>query len=247
MSLASLPLALKRILLTGASSGIGWATALALAEAGATVVATGRRQDRLTVLREAGSSLSGSIETIAGDLNQPAFIGSLAERAGSVDILVNNAGQLSHAPFLESDPVDWETVFQTNVFAVLRLTQLIARNMVAAGAGHIINVTSVLAREVTPYTLVYAASKHAQRAIGEGLRVELRQHGIKVTDVLPGLVTTEINRGITHPLASDYYIKRSEKFPYLEPSDIAAAILFACSASPNAAPEVIEINPARRF
>jgi NADP-dependent 3-hydroxy acid dehydrogenase YdfG len=244
--MTALPLLDRRILLTGASAGIGQATAQALVQAGATVFATGRRMQRLEALRDSVGDAPGRIEIIAGDLADPAFIAALAEWAATPDILINNAGQLRHAPFLESDPADWLTVFDSNVLAVLRLTQLVARKMVAAGSGHIINVTSTLAGEVTPYTLAYAASKHALRAVCRGLRVELRQYGIKVTEVAPGLVTTEINRAIPHEAVRSYYRERSTGIAYLEPSDIAAAILYAASTSPNALPELLDVRPVRQ-
>jgi NADP-dependent 3-hydroxy acid dehydrogenase YdfG len=236
----------RRILLTGASSGIGWATAQLLVNAGASVLATGRRNERLLALREGIKDASGTLDVLTGDLTDAAFIENLVDHAADVDVLINNAAQLRHAPFLESSLDDWRDIFESNVFALLRLTQAVARRMVAAGGGHIVNVSSVLAYEVTPYTLVYAASKHAVRAIGKGLRTELRAHGIKVTEIVPGLVSTEINRGITHASVRDYYAARAHSLPYLDPTDIAAAILYAVSASSNASPEVIEVKPARQ-
>jgi NADP-dependent 3-hydroxy acid dehydrogenase YdfG len=243
---SSTPLAGRRVLLTGASAGIGRATAQALAGAGATVLATGRRAERLDTLARDLADAPGTVEFLAGDLTDPAFVQELVDWAGTPDVLVNNAGQVRHAPFLESDPADWAAVFESNVLSVLRLTQAVARRMSERKSGHVINVTSVLAGEVTIYTLAYAASKHALRAIGEGLRLELRPHGIKVTEVAPGLVTTEINREIRHPGVRDYYEARSRRFPYLEPADIAAAILYAVSAGPNVSPERLEIRPARQ-
>jgi NADP-dependent 3-hydroxy acid dehydrogenase YdfG len=224
----------KRVLVTGASSGIGQATARAFAEAGASVVATGRSAEGLRAL---GGSATA---TVAGDLTDRAFATRLAESAGAVDILVNNAGALKHAPFLESDPADWARVFEINVQAVLVLTQLIARGMAARRSGHIINLSSILARRVAPVTTVYSASKHAVAAISIGLRQELRAHGIRVTEIAPGVVDTKVFRDLEDPALVARY--STPKFEPLTATQIAETILFAARTDPNACPELIEIK-----
>lgn len=225
----------RTALVTGASSGIGRATALALAGAGWSVLGMGRDRDAL-------ASLSGSgIRTMAGDLTDPGFVDAVAAEAGAVGLLVNNAGTLAHAPFLETPRHAWRGVFALNVDALLDLTQQVAAGMAARGAGHIVLVSSLLARKVAPNTLVYAASKHAVAAIASGLRQELRPHGIRVTEIAPGLVGTRIQREVTHAGVKAGYA--ALPFAWLAPEDIAAAILGAAEAPPNVSTDLVEIRP----
>ena len=139
----STPLSGKLALVTGASAGIGRATALALAEAGARIIATGRRKVELESLaRQCGGA---GIEIVAGDLNDARFALELAERARSVDILVNNAGILKYAPLLDMTNSDCEDMFRTNVLASFRITMAVARSMAELRRGHIIVMTSIAA------------------------------------------------------------------------------------------------------
>jgi NADP-dependent 3-hydroxy acid dehydrogenase YdfG len=233
-------LAGRRALVTGASSGIGRATALALAAAGADVVATGRREDRLRALAQETSR--GGITPIAGDITDKRFIASLAERAGPVGILVNNAGMSHNAPFLDGDMALWEQVIATNVTALLRLTQIVARGMAERGGGHIVNISSALARAVYPNTLVYAATKHAIRAISAGLRLDLHQKGIKVTEVAPGLIgDTDLLRHTSHPA----FLEGLKERPYapIAPEDVARTVVFAVGAPGRVVLDLIEVKP----
>ncbi len=230
----------RRALVTGASSGVGRVTASALAAAGAQVVATGRREDQLRALSEAAPA--GVISFVAGDITDRSFIAALAETAGPVDILVNNAGIAHHAPFLDGDIDLWERMIATNVTAVLRLTQLIARGMAARGGGHIVNVSSALARAVFPNTAVYAATKHALRALTTGLRLDLHKTGIKVTEIAPGLIgDTGFLRHTNHPA----FLQGLDARPYkpITAEDVARAIVFAVGTGGNAEVDLIEIKP----
>jgi NADP-dependent 3-hydroxy acid dehydrogenase YdfG len=224
-----------RVLVTGASSGIGAATALALARHGAQVFATGRDRDAL------GSLEADGIRTLAGDLLAPDFPAALCDWAGDCDILVANAGRLKHAPFLDSRPEDWRAMFELNVLATLDLVQRVGHGMVARGSGHIVLVSSLLARRVTRNTMVYAASKHAVAAIAAGLRLELGPAGIRVSEIAPGLVRTRVFRDIDHPAARDAYAAMD--FEFLQPDDVAAAILVAVTARPGASADLIELRP----
>lgn len=220
-------------LVTGASSGIGRATALALAAAGYSVLGTGR--DRAALAGLAG------VQTMAGDLTDPGFVDEVVAAAGDTKILVNNAGTLSHAPFLETPRHAWRGVFDVNVNALLDVTQGVARGMAARGQGHIVLISSLLARKVGPNTMVYAATKHAVAALAAGLRMELRPHGIRVTEIAPGLVATNIQREITHEGVLSGYAGLG--FEWLSPQDIADAILGAVQAGPNVSTDLIEIRP----
>lgn len=231
----------KRILVTGASSGIGRATALALAAEGAHVIGTGRRQNELDKLRADAGDLPGVIETVAGDLTDKSFLAPLVEAAEPVDVLVNCAGMLGHGPFLDSDPEDWAPVWELNVHAPMRLSQAIGRGMRERGAGHIINVTSILAGKAYRFTLPYTATKHAIRGICRTLRVELAEYGIKVTEVTPGLTDTPILRKFDDDEAAADYDAR----PYrpLDAEEVANAIVYVAMSNPNTCPERVMVNP----
>jgi NAD(P)-dependent dehydrogenase (short-subunit alcohol dehydrogenase family) len=140
----SMPLSGKAVLVTGASAGIGRATAIALAQAGARIIATGRRKPELdTLAKQCGG---GAIETVVGDLNDARFVDDLANRAPDVDILVNNAGILKYAPLMDMTDTDCEDMFRTNVLASFRVTLAVARSMMERRRGHIIIMTSIAAR-----------------------------------------------------------------------------------------------------
>lgn len=229
-------------LVTGASSGIGRAVAAALAHEGARVIATARRADRLAALAEACKSSTGRIEPIAGDINDEAFIRKLAAVASGANILVNSAGTLAYAPFLELTADECDAMFATNVLAPLRLSQAIAAAMASRGSGHIIMISSLAAREVFRFSSVYSATKHALAAITKGMRMELQERGVKVTEIAPGTVDTEMRQNLRHPAVLAALAKR--KFVPLPVQDVADAVVFAATAPPNNVIDLIELRPA---
>jgi 3-hydroxy acid dehydrogenase / malonic semialdehyde reductase len=231
-----------RVLVTGATSGIGRATALAFMAEGAVVYGVGRRQEQLNTLEKEATEAGFKFIGVQADFTESDAAEYITAKVGQIDILVNVAGIAKQTPILEGDPADWQRIFDTNVLATLRLTQAIAKPMVARGEGHIINITSALARAVYPYTTVYAASKHALAAITRGLRLELCKKGIKVTEVAPGLVgDTEFLDATTHPDVVASYKAR----PYLPITavSVADAVVFAASVPGNAEIELIELKP----
>lgn len=234
----SMPLVGKSVLVTGGSAGIGKATVSALAQAGAKVIATGRRQAALDALkRQCGSN----VDIIAGDLNDAGFVEKLAARARDVDIFVNNAGVLKYAPLMDMTDADCEWMFRTNVLAAFRVSQAIARSMIVRGSGHIIVMTSTAAREVYQLGGVYCATKHALSALTRSMRIELQGQGIKVTEVAPGMVDTEIRATSDHPRVLAAISTR--KFGPLTPEEVAEAVVFAAQAAPNCCPDLIELRP----
>lgn len=228
----------RTVLVAGASSGIGRETALMFAAGGASVIAVARNAEKLATLK---AEAEGDISAIAGDLTDGEFVARLVAEAGDVDILVNLAGRTAHAPFLDSDPDMWRAAWELNVHALLVLSQGIARGMVARGSGQIINVSSILARQVYPLTMFYAATKHATAAVTRGMRIELAEYGVRVTEVAPGLVDTDLMSQPDHPDVVAAYAKRQDA--RLPPADVARAIVFAAGASPGTVPELIALNP----
>jgi len=226
----------KQVLITGASAGIGRACAVSLARAGAKVLATGRNEQELGRLKN-----EVPVRTIAGDLNDAGFAGELASAARDVDIFVNNAGVLRYAPILDITDEDCEGMFRTNVLASFRILRLIAKQMVARRTGHIIVMSSIAAREVYPLANIYCATKHALCAITRALRVELQGQGIKVTEIAPGMVDTEIRATSTHPRVLEAI--KNRKFSPLTPQEIAESVLYAAQADANCCPDLIELRP----
>lgn len=235
----STPLVGKAVLVTGASAGIGRATAIALARSGAKVIATGRRQTALDALKKQCGERA--VETIAGDLNDTRFVDELAKAARAVDIFVNNAGVLKYAPIMDMTDADCEWMFRTNVLAALRVTQAVAKSMIDRRRGHIIIMSSIAAREVYQLGVIYCATKHALSAIARGLRIELQSHGIKVTEIAPGMVDTDIRASSDHPRFVAALNART--FDPLTPEEVAEAAVFAAQAAPNCCPDFIELRP----
>jgi NADP-dependent 3-hydroxy acid dehydrogenase YdfG len=230
------------VLITGASAGIGRATALVLAQANATVIATARNNEALLELSRECAEMGQPIRTLAGDLNDSDFIRALTLFAGEVDVLVNNAGVLTYAPILEIQPDDYVAMFNTNVFATLALTQAVAQGMLARGRGHLIMVTSTGAREVFPFAGAYCASKHAISAITRSLRLELQPKGIRVSEVAPGLVDTQIRKNNNHPEVLAAQAQR--KTVPLTVDDVANTIAHvALSKAPSGSLDFIELRP----
>jgi NADP-dependent 3-hydroxy acid dehydrogenase YdfG len=229
----------QSVLVTGASAGIGKATVAALVAAGATVLATGRREDALAALvKEHGAR---SVQTIAGDLNDGGFVEALAARAKDVDILVNNAGILTYAPVMDMTFEDTAAMFTINVLAAFRVMHALAKPMVARQRGHIIVMSSTAAREVYRLGVVYCATKHALSALTRGFRIELQRFGIRVTEIAPGMVDTDIRNTSSHPDVQAAV--QARKYEPLTPQEVAEAVVFAAQSPPNCGTDLIELRP----
>jgi NADP-dependent 3-hydroxy acid dehydrogenase YdfG len=189
----------KTVLITGATSGIGEATAVKFAESSDRLIITGRRKEHLEKLAENLHNTFGTeILALCFDVrNRPdveRHLGGLPVEWQKIDILINNAGLavgLSHID--EGDTDDWDRMVDTNVKGLLYVTRVIAPLMVSRGTGHIFNIASIAGKEVYENGAVYCASKHAVDALSRGMRIDLLKHGIKVTNIAPGMVETEFS------------------------------------------------------
>ncbi|MBX4858903.1 SDR family oxidoreductase [Rhizobium sophorae] len=225
----------KVALVTGASSGIGAATALKLAEAGAKVGIAARRTDKLENLKKEIVSKGGEALVIEMDVVDPASVDAGVKRLvgayGSIDILVNNAGlmPLSDVDHFKVD--EWHRMVDVNVKGLLNTTAAVLPQMINQHSGHIFNMSSIAGRKVFKGLSVYCATKHAVAAFSDGLRMEVGQkHNIRVTCIQPGAVATELYDHITEP----GYIKQmddlAKQMTFLQGADIGDTIVFAAQA-----------------
>ena len=221
----------KVAIVTGASSGIGYATCLALSKAGARMAAGARRTDRLESLEKEIAKNGGEILIQKLDVTKKAecdsFVDAAAKKWGMVDILVNNAG-LMPLSFFKSLKVDeWDRMIDVNIKGVLYCTAAAIPHMLAKKSGHIVNISSVAGRVVFPAGSVYCATKHAVTALSEGLRQEFStRSNIRVTCIEPGVVATELTNTITDK-SLEKFVEATKQMEALHAEDIANAILFA--------------------
>jgi len=183
------------VIVTGASSGIGEATARRLARVGAKLVITARRPDRLEALARELDPAGASVLAVAGDVTSDAdrktLMAAAVKKFGRIDGLVNNAGFGTRGP-LELVPIDAiRRNFETNVFSLLALTQLVIPGMRERGSGCVVNIGSVAGRISRPFSSIYDSTKHALEAFTDGLRGELMPFGVRVSLIRPGFILTE--------------------------------------------------------
>lgn len=190
----------KTALVTGATSGIGEATARVLAKKGYNLIITGRRADRLQKLNDSLEEEFGiKSHALMFDIRERAqtesAIDALPAHFRNIELLVNNAGLASGLEHIdEGDPIDWDKMIDTNVKGLLYITRVVAKMMVKMEkGGHIINIGSIAGVQTYENGTVYCASKHAVHAISQGARMDLLGHGIKVTEIRPGMVETEFS------------------------------------------------------
>lgn len=221
----------KIALITGASSGIGKATAYKLSESGFDLILCGRRIDRLEELAKDLQVKTHILTFDVRDLDAVNLaIESLPGDWKNIDLLVNNAGNAHGlSTFHQGDIADWDAMIDGNVKGLLYVSKAIIPNMVKRGIGHIINISSVAGKQTYENGAVYCASKKGVEAISEGMRLDLTKHGIKVTNVAPGAVQTEFSE-VRFKGDKERADKVYQGFEALKAEDIADVIAYAVNA-----------------
>ncbi len=212
----------RTAIVTGASSGMGRTFARALAAEGANVVVNGQRAERLEQL----ASEHPRIRAVPGDITDPQLVDRLFERAleefGSLDIVLNNAGYMTSGPIDEIDLDLMSRMVRINVEAAFRVMYKAVKHFKSTGSGHLVNTSSIVGVKVAAEVGAYAGTKHAIEALAHALRLEVARTNIRITNLQPGLVATELHRAYEVPMAK----QRNISHP-LQPEDIARAMVFA--------------------
>ncbi len=224
----------KTVFVTGASSGIGRATALAFAQEGARLLLCARRLERLEAFKQSLTDAGApAVHVFALDVQDrsavEAAIAGLPSEWKDIDVLVNNAGlSRGFTKLQEDDPQNWEEMIDTNVKGLLYVTRAVVPGMVARGRGHVINMGSTAGYTTYANGAVYCATKAAEKAISEGLKIDLMGTPVRVTSIDPGMVETAFSevrfRGDTEKAAKVY-----QNITPLGPEDVADAIVWAAS------------------
>jgi len=243
------------VIITGASSGIGEATARRLVRGGAQVVISARRQERLDALARELDPSGARVLAVAGDVTSDAdrrrLVESTLAKFGRIDGLVNNAGYGTRGP-LEIVPVEaMRRNFETNVFSLIALTQLVLPTMRAQGSGCIVNIGSVAGRIARPLSSIYDATKHALEALTDGLRGELEPFGVRVSLIRPGYIVTEFVSAAD--AASDKFLEQAGPYePFLAGFRVGYKKLRRVAGKPDDIARCVESaltseNPAPRY
>ena len=240
----------KAVAITGASSGIGEATALTLARAGASVALGARRKDRIDALAERIEDEGGTAVALEVDVTDEAqaraFVESAAERLGRLDALINNAGVMLLGPVEQGSSDDWRTMIDVNVLGLLYCTAAALPIMRAQESGDIVNVSSVAGRFARAGNAVYALTKFGVGAFSEGLRQEVTEGGIRVTLIEPGFVDTELQSHNQGQVLETLEAMREQLGEVLRAQDVANGILYAVSQPPHVSINELLIRPTRQ-
>ena len=244
------PLEGKVVAITGASSGIGEATAVALAQAGARVSLGARRADRLeTLVEKIGADRALAIETDITDEEQARrFVQRTKDELGSVDVLINNAGVMLLGLVLMQSSDDWRRMIEVNQLGLLYCSHEALGVMTEQGGGHIINVSSVAGRIAALGSAVYNMTKWGVNGFSEALRQEGVHVNVRVTVVEPGFVDTELQGHNENPAVVEAMNKAQEDIgEVLQAHDIAQAILYAVSQPPHVAVNEVLVRPTKQM
>ena len=247
MTAAGRPLEGRVALVTGASSGIGEATALALAEAGAAVAVGARRTDRLDALaaklRDGGTRLLQLPLDVTDEQACRDAVGRTREELGGLDVLVNNAGVMLLGSIVGADPEDWRRMMDTNVLGLMYMTHAAIDGLVEQGSGDVVNISSVAGRTARKGAGVYNASKWAVNAFSESLRQEVTGRGVRISLVEPGAVDTELRTHITQAEARRSAEQYAGAIRQLHSEDVARAIVYVVSQPPHVAVNEVLVRP----
>jgi NADP-dependent 3-hydroxy acid dehydrogenase YdfG len=230
----------KVIVITGASSGLGEATARLLSAEGASVVLGARRVERLQALADELTGKGGKALAVATDVADREQVKALVDAAvqafGRIDVIINNAGLMPQAPLERLKVDEWDRMIDVNIKGVLYGIAAALPHMRRQKAGHVINVSSVAGHKVGPGFAVYAATKHAVRALSEGLRQEVKPYNIRTTVISPGAVATELPSSVTEPDVAER-IRKFYDDVAIPAESFARAVAFAIGQ-----PEEVDIN-----
>ncbi len=237
----------KVAIVTGASAGIGEATAIALAAEGAQVAIAARRFDRLNAVCDRIAMMGGKALPIVADITDETQVQNLVEKAnaqfGRVDILVNNAGIALSGNIEGANTSDWRRMIDLNVLGLMYATHAVLPILKAQGTGHIVNISSVAGRTARVGIGGYNVTKWGVNGFSESLRQEVCKHNIRVTIIEPGMVDTEIDSHITDPIAKQRTEERRKSIVPLQSEDVAAAIVYAVTQPPRVNVNEILIRP----
>lgn len=234
----------KVALVSGASSGIGEATALALAGEGARVGLAARRVDRLESLARKLGDAAMVLECDVSDAGAcRAAVARVRDDLGGLDVVVNNAGVMLLGPILDADLADWRQMVEVNLLGLMYLTHAALPGLVAQGSGDIVNVSSVAGRVARAGAGVYNATKFGVGAFSESLRQEVTGRGVRVTLVEPGAVATELTSHITHDQTKDAIEQWVSSMRPLQSEDIAAAVLYAVTQPAHVSVNELTVRP----
>jgi NADP-dependent 3-hydroxy acid dehydrogenase YdfG len=231
-------LAGKVALISGASSGIGRASALALAQEGAHLVVTARRYNRLEELVKAAEKAGGKAVSVVGDASAEETaqrcVAAAVQTFGRLDILINNVGVGNYKNLVDISAAEYDEMMDSNVRSTFLFTRHAVPVMISQGSGTVLMISSMAGKYGFPGEAVYCATKFAQVGFAQALDKELRPHGIKVGVICPGGTKTEfaLGKGRTEQAVAASGM--------LEPGDVAGAVLLACTQSPNA--RIIEVQ-----
>lgn len=237
----------KVALVTGASSGIGEATALSLAQAGATVAISARRADRLAGLVAKIEAVGGKALALPGDMTVEAEACQAVEdtvaQLGRIDILINSAGVMQAGGIENCDLDEYRRVFDINLFATLYCSKAAVEHMLRQGGGDIVNISSLAGRKGGPMTSAYSASKHALNSMTDAMRQELGNRNIRVAILMPGATRTEVGDSISDPNWRAAIQAHVAKDGAVDPSDIGDTIVHMMALPRNVNISEISIRP----